>query len=281
MKVEIYKDLDYEYLRIDSSRLDDYISYINKNKIKNLDINSVSGYYLKDVNFLEFCPSIEVISITDRDIDIDGIKHLKNLRVLISNSNPKSEFDLSFFTSLKSLSIDWNRKWLNISKCLHLKSLRLWNYDQDNLIYFQKLKKLETLSLSDSSISSLYGIENLKMLSKFEGYHLRKLIQISIDGEIINLREMHLEYCRKIENFQDISKIKGLMKLSLIYCSKKIRSIGFIDNLPKLVEFNLKGTFIEDCDTSFFSKLEMFYFDNKKNYNYSYKDLILPKLKRK
>ncbi|RED45635.1 leucine-rich repeat domain-containing protein [Seonamhaeicola aphaedonensis] len=281
MKVERYKDLDYEYLRIDSSKMNDYINYINKNDIKNLDINSISGYRLKDVNFLEFCPNIEVISITDRDIDIEGIKHLKSLRVLTSNSNPISNFDLSIFPNLESLSVDWNGKWSNITECLNLKSLRVWSYKEDDLMCFKKLEKLKILSLNESSISSLSGIEKLKSLTKFEGYYLKKLSQININKEIDNLKEIHLEYCKKIENFQDISKIKGLRKLSLIFCSQKIKSVSFIEKLPYLVEFNIKGTTIEDGDTSFFSRLQMFYFDNKKDYNYSYKELILPKLKQK
>lgn len=272
-KVKIITDnFGEKYLVFDSDYLNEAINYINRNNIKIIDINSYWGYKLKDIEFLKYCPNIESISITDNDIDIEGLKYLKNLKTIGGCSVPLKPLDLLQFKQLETIRIDYHKNWVNIDKCFTISELHLQKMKQPDLIWLNGLKNLENLSLSQGTIQSLKGLEYFPKLKKFEGHLLSKLTSLGIEKDIPSLEEFIISTSKKVYDLEALKVLSNLRNLSCSECGS-IKSIGFVNEMPAMKRLIVWVTNIEDGDTMVFRKMEKFAFDNRKHYNLSYNDL--------
>lgn len=275
LEFTLFKGAEYEYLNVESDKIDTYVDYINKNNITSIMINEAYGYKSEDIRFLERCTNIEALYIVNNNIvDLSPIKKIKKLRLLRSVSVPKLEFDLSLFKDLKILSIVNHKNWINLENCFNLKKLSLWKTSMTEIGFLKGLKQLEFLSLTQGKIESLKGLENFSKLKHLECNHLPKLTSISLKMSNKSITNFKLESCKKIINFsEDIIYFQKVEVLSFLYCAKEIKSVSFINKLENIKQFYLKGSKINDKNTQPFILLEDFYFDNKKYYNHSYKEL--------
>ncbi|TFG23702.1 MAG: leucine-rich repeat domain-containing protein [Promethearchaeota archaeon] len=169
---------------------------------------------------------------------IEGLEHLKNLKVLDLSVNKISEINgLDNLGKLEILKLESN----NISE---IKGL-------------ENLKKLKKLHLSNNLIIELKGLENLKHLEKLY-LDSNKITEIKGLEELSNLNMLSLSYnniseIKGLENLceleqlyldnNQIEEIKGLdslKDLKLFYLYKnKIKKIECLENLENLEDLNL------------------------------------------
>lgn len=276
--VKIHKETKYseeETVYINDKYLDECIEYINKHRVKSLNITN-EHYKREDINFLFQCNHIEYLSIHGEYLkDISGIYSLKNLKGLgITSTN--LDIDLSHLNTLESLTLSWNKKFKNINQLSNLKGLYIWNYNpkNKNLEDFKELKNLESLLLAQCRIESLQGIQHLNTLSSLEIAYLRSLKSLKGLGNLdVSLKFLKIEACKNIQDISDISLLTNLEKLSLTKCGE-LTSINFIRNLKKLTGFSFLGTNVLDGDISPCTRLKQVYFTNKKHYSHKEKDFI-------
>ncbi|MEW4265197.1 leucine-rich repeat domain-containing protein [Priestia megaterium] len=276
--VKIHKETKYsqeETVIINDKYLDECIEYINKHRVKSLDITN--EYYKKEgVNFLLQCNHIEYLSIDGGYLkDISGIYSLKNLKGL-GISSAKIEIDLGNLSTLETLTLSWNKKFKNIHQLSNLKGLYIWSYNpkNKNLEEFKELKNLESLLLAQCRIESLQGIQHLNKLSSLEIAYLRTLKSLKgIEGLNSSLKFLKIEACKNIQGFSTIQTLSKLGMLSLPRCGE-VPSINFIRRLENLEAFSFLGTNVLDGDISPCTKLKQVYFTNKKHYSHKEKDFV-------
>lgn len=220
--VKIHKETKYsqeETVYINDRYLDECIEYINKHRVKSLDITN--EYYKKeDINFLLQCNHIEYLSIDGGYLkDISGIYFLENLKgfgILSANI----EINLGNLSTLETLTLSWNKKLKNIHQLSNLKELYIWNYNpkSKNLEEFKDLKSLERLHLTQCRIESLQGVEHINKLNSLEIAYLRTLKSLTgLEGLYNSLKFLKIEACK---NIQDSSTIQTLSNLETLILTK-------------------------------------------------------------
>ncbi len=273
---DVLFDNSSESLIIESNRLNEYIDYYKKTKIKSFVIsmskmNSIglTGYQSKNVDFLAETPNIERLKIESCNItDVSGIYNLKNLKGLwLEDLN--ANVDLSYFSELEILDLNWQKKIKGFGNCTNLKCLILSKFKPKNktLEELSKLTHLEELKLISSTINSLKGLGELKKLKELDLWNLRNLEIIDEINENTNsLKKLVFENCRKIKNHDYVSNLPNLEWLTFYNCGE-MPSIKFIKNLKKLKNFILKKTNVLDGDMTPCIGLEYVVFENKKHYS--------------
>ena len=88
-----YPDDTEETIVVSSNHLAEAVEVINTNNFKKVSIES--SYRKADVDFLEYCSNIEGLHISNSSItNFEGMKYLKNLRMLSLNVKQTSKIDI-------------------------------------------------------------------------------------------------------------------------------------------------------------------------------------------
>ncbi len=273
--MDFFKE-DTEYLKVNSDRINDYIDYINKNNVKNIIINKAWGYSHKNIDFVRKCSKLEGIFVVDSDVDISGIEELKYLKILITSSNPSSNIDLSTFEKLEELRIDYNKRWINLGLCENLRKLRIDSYKEKSLTSLLSLGNLEYLKIIKGNLTSLRDLCFLNKLKSFEGFALNKLLNISYSNsceENMVLREIKLENCKRIADYESIKLFKGIKTLYIINCAD-IQNLSFVGEMKEIEDFRITNTMVVDGNMNPLKGIKNIYFTNKRHYNLKYEDFL-------
>jgi hypothetical protein len=269
-----YEDDKDDTLRVSSDHLSESVELINRKKFKNVAIGG--QYELTEIEFLKECPSIENLTLNSDEVkDFRGLAYLENVKILSLDIDNKSKIDLGNMVSLQGIYGKLPANTNGLSKLKNLRSLRLWNFKSStkSLLELAKAESLEELILTQTQIQSLQGIGNLKKLKKLELNSLRTLVDIAdLKGVNNTLEILTIESCKKIEDYSPIASLQSLKKLELIACGA-IKSIDFIKELSNLELFAFVETNVLDGNLSYCEGIESIYFNEKKHYSHSHKDL--------
>lgn len=216
------------------------------------------------MNFLKECPSIEKLSILNHFVkDLSGIYNLKKLSVLaINETTTKVEFRINELKNLEELYGTLPKKNVGINELNKLKKVELWGYKPKsrNLNEFKNLKSLNELSITQSSLYSLDGIEGIVNLKSLGFYYLRKLADITALEKLkAPVAELFLENCKSIEDFSPIQNLKELEDLKIIACGD-IPSLSFVPKLTKLKSLVFPETNILDENLTVCNGIEYVYY---------------------
>ncbi|MCM1500889.1 MAG: hypothetical protein NC124_20720 [Clostridium sp.] len=262
--------LNSDYIVIESSCLEKYISYIKKYKVKGVYLCSIY-FDLKNIDFLNHCNSIEKINLNCSSIDdYSGLYYLQNLKELILQES-RGVVDLGRISQLEMLIIDMKNKSITgLDKMEHLESLTLYHYNPKSrdLTELRLRSAIRSLSLVQSSIETLKGCEKFIHLEVLECYYLSKLCDIRyIQSNAKTLQVLKFEVCKKIRNHEVIAELCGLEQLMFTNCGD-ISSIQFIEDMPQLRSFTFMKTNIIDGNLYPCERLEYVAFSNKKHYSH-------------
>ena len=246
-------------ITVTSNNLGECIDYINSNKIKSVYI---CQFYYQDnnLNFLEKCPEVSEININNSQINnIDALYSQNNLKSLILQ-DISCNVDMSRFDGLESFSGTWNKNYENLDKQNKIKHLNLSNYNPKlkNLSELVKFSELETLELVNSTIQTLAGIERLINLNSLKLYFLKNLTSIKDLEYSNNIKELMIEGCKKIEDYNSLEKVRKLSKITILNCGC-IENIRFVDSLEEIDYFVCLKTKIKE--DSFLPQKRIEYFD--------------------
>lgn len=238
-----------KFLRVESSRIDDYVRYYESDKSFGISTSLTYGYKLDDLDFLEGVPDLTELYVQDPIADISGLVTLKALRWLLLAGN-KNKLDFSNFPHLEVLRAGWGTGLKNLDCCRKLRRLYFskFNPKSKNLLSFSNLTSVEELELVQSTIESLEGVEKLIKLNALELYYMRNLEDFS---SLLSLRKtltkLRFGHCKKLEGIEKVAELGSLKALAITDCGE-IPSIGFITRLKNLDFFSFVNTNVIDGD---------------------------------
>ena len=254
-----------EFLIIDSSMNEEsIINYIIKNNIENLSFNQYDGFLSKDIKPYSNIDNIKRIEIILNNIEPDQVVKFKNLIYLYMSSPLKTKMDLSIFTKLQYLNIEWNTKILNLNTLDSLKSLTLRKY-KGNPVNLTKLKSIKELIFIQGNINSLDFISSLKKLKKLGLFYLKNLLEIKPIKDV-NLKDLEIDSCKNIQYKDSLFFCEELRQLK-ISDSSPLPNLSFLTRLKDLKFLSFVGTNIEDGDITPCLNLKYVGFDDKRHYN--------------
>lgn len=271
--------------RIPSTKhsLSEHIDFINKMELEKAIIFS------NDISFITQCQTLKHLEIipyntVNASFDFSPLYEMNQIRSLVCKTecieSPDKLFgtiDYNRIKGLESVSIV-GKGHLNYNNISTLKTLSISGYQHDNLSQMFCSKVLDTLSLTQCSIKSLYGIDKSERMQCLYLDYNRSLQDISALRQIkCSLKALHIYNCPKITDFTVLEDLDNLEMLEL-FGSNVLPNLDFISNMKSLKSFGFSMN-VESGNLSPCLNLQYAYSQNNRK-NYNLKDNDLPKFKR-
>jgi Leucine-rich repeat (LRR) protein len=192
---------------------------------------------------------VQRLHIQTKGLDgFEGLSSLRHLQAIGIDSD--IAFDFSQMPQLESVGGVWSEKWTNLDKCGVLKRLRVSAFNRKSLEDVPCAETLEELSLIQTRLQSLKGIEAAGNLQELCISYGPSLLDISGLAFLGRLRKLEIESCKKVKNFEEIGRVAGLETLLLKQCGT-LPSISFIAHNTHLIGLGLIDTKLADLDLSY------------------------------
>lgn len=260
--------------------LEKQINFINKNNIKKALIIA------ENIEFITRCPNLEYIRIVPADSTGNGfdysplykmpqIKNLQCLTIYGFREEFSTCIDCAKINGLEDIHIS-DSGYKNFSTVETLKGLGLSNYEKSDVSEAFSSSILDTLSILQSKIITLDGIQKSQKMQCLYLYYNRYLQDISALKKVKRtLRALRIENCPKIKDFSVLGELENLELLELSG-SNELQSLSFLKKMKNLKTFifnmNVKDGDLTPC-------LDLSYVYSEKNRkHYNLKDTELPKV---
>ena len=151
--------------------------------------------------------------------------------------------DVSRFPVLQALSARSSWNYCGISGCNSLRTLKVREWHEKDLLELRTLQKLDCVSISLGSLRSLTGLEGTRIRC-LELSYLRSLHDISALSDCKCLQALRIEHCPKIVGLADILRqLDGLTMLAVTGSRGIFENLDFIDGMKDLrffvTDFNI------------------------------------------
>lgn len=186
------------------------INYMKEHSLENIIINSEFKYNLRHLDFLREYTFITGVEIETDIADYSALNFLHELKTLIIHHS-NNVVDFANFSKLESVNLNWSENFINIEKCSLLKELTLWKYPAENLLFLKSFPELERLSIYDSKIHNLAGIEHCKKLISLTLTRNRNLESVDVLPAIRNtLTELVIDGSKQLTDYKPIGELSNL-----------------------------------------------------------------------
>jgi Leucine-rich repeat (LRR) protein len=208
-----------------------------------LVLNYALGFNEPTLEFLRGLPIRELEIIDRRLTALEPIYSLApTLESLHVTTHPDLKIRLTELPKLRSIGASWAQIRDTISEVTGLDYLFLLAYKPDNLEPLSSHVGLETLRMKDRPrLSSLAGLSHFPRLQRLGIYLASRLEDISELQSRSEIRELELEFCKKLTRIDDLAECTGLRRLSLAE-NGDIESLKPVTGLAKLEELYLYGS---------------------------------------
>lgn len=249
-----------------------YLEIFNEKKVQELELNDGKGWCGNNIEFIKFLPKLKSLSIIDLRINsIESIHSLNGLKKLKLITYSKKPINFSNFPELEQCDFEWVKGSESLFRCNKLTRLSLNRFDNKTSTLFSNLNKLEKLTIMNSAIEDLVGLENLIQLNYLSITNLKNLSSLIGLQDLIQLEELEIYKCKKVSEISILLKLTNLRRLLLIDIGN-ILSIKGLENLTNLREFLFyESTNIIDGDLFPLTKLNFLHkisFQNRKHYSH-------------
>ena len=261
--------------------LEKQIDFINTNKIEKALIIADS------IDFITSCPTLKYLRIIPADSAGDGFDYsplykMPQIKQLICQTvyGFREEFSTSIdcakIKGLEDIHVT-NQEYKNFNEVKTLKSFGISNYKKDDLNEAFNSPIIDTISIFQSKIKSLDGIQKSEKMQCIYLDYNRYLKDISALQKVKKtLKMLRIENCPKIEDFSVLGELDNLELLELSG-SNEIPNLNFLKMMKNLKTF-LFSVNVKNGDLSPCMGLSYVYsMKNRKHYNIKDKDL--PKVK--
>ena len=260
--------------------LDEHIRFIKENKIKKAIVVG------EDIHFLRECPELEYIkvfpAITAEQFDYSPLYEMPCIKWLScetmygKDEEKVSNIDYKNFKTLTHLGIKGAKGHNNVNEAGNIISLWMdFGFPKEktlkNVIPGKELKRL---SINQSPIQSLEGIEVAEKLERLDMSYNRGLKDISQISEIKNtLAFLEISKCGKVQDFSVLNELHNLEYL-ILEGTNVLPNLNFLKKMPNLKYLRLTMN-VADGDLSLCEKISCVDIKNRKHF--SHKDKDLPK----
>jgi hypothetical protein len=253
----------------DSSKIELSIDYVKTNNIKRVMLNPFHGFAANDLkSIMPIKNIVEELIIGTEKLNYNGLEEFHNLKLLGVPDNKKDIVDLNNYPYLVTLNCSITNRLIGLENCIRLKKLTISDYKTEtkDLSALPPLNNLEHLSLIKTDITTMQGIERFSNLKILEIFSASKLETIAPLQALSNsLKEIQVEQCKKIKDFEILGKVQSLKKIILSE-SGEIKSLAFVEELPQLEFISFWGTNVLDGNIKYCEGINYVGFDNKKHY---------------
>jgi len=264
------------YLRSTRS-LEEHINYVQKNNIKKAMVVA------ENISFLRQCPSLEYLYIipafTAKEFDYSPLYDMPQIQWLQCDMlygmdlEYCTHIDYSKIQGLESLFVCGSKGHENVKNVKGIKTLFLSEGQPaaSNLEDAFEGSKLEKLSICQSPIRTLDGLEKAKKLRRLSLAHNRRLESISALTNVKDtLVSLDIESCGKIKDFSVLSELHNLENLRLIG-TNVLPDLNFVQSMPNLnsIIFTMK---VANGDISVCKGIEYVAFQERRHYSHKKSD---------
>ena len=218
---------------VQSGNIKKCITYMKEHALECVMINSEHKYKLQHLDFLKENVFITGVEIETDIADCSALNALHGLKTLMIHHSDKV-VDFSNFLQLESLNLTWNENFINIDKCSRLRKLTLWKYPEENLQLLKSFPELEELSINDSKIQDLTGVDyckNLKSITLRRNRNIESIHSLATTSN--TLTELVIDGSRKLTEYNSIGELIHLKDLYLLKCGAT-PNVKFVENLNAL-----------------------------------------------
>ncbi len=258
--------------------LEEHIQHINEAGVKKAAIIAES------MEFLVQCPGLEDVwvipAVTAENFDFSPLYDMPCIKCLACNTmygmngEKWSCVDYSRVKGLQCLIISGKSGHRNLGLVRGLKTLYLQygHPRQKDLVDAFDTSMLESLSLTQSPIRSLHGLEKAQKLRILKLDHNRNLEDISaIELLGDSLQSLIIEGCGRIKDFSALSKLRKLERLYL-WGANHLPNLDFLDAMPNLGALKLFMT-VDDGQLAKCDRIPWVMIRGKRHYDRRDKDL--------
>lgn len=262
-----------------SHSLKEQVEFINRYRIEKALIIA------ENIDFITMCPTLKHLRIIPADSSADNfdysplykmpqIKSLQCSTVYGFREEFSTCIDCAKINGLEDIHIA-NSEYKNFNTVETLKGLSLSNYEKRDLSEAFSSSILDTLSIFQSKIITLEGIQKSQKMQCLYLYYNRSLKDIGALKKVKRtLRALRIENCPKISDFSVLGELENLELLELSG-SNELPSLSFLKKMKHLKTFifnmNVKDGDLTPC-------LDLSYvFSEKNRKHYNFKDIELPK----
>lgn len=242
-------------LCIDGDKLEDCAEVVNSEQITKILISGGHEVFenLMFLNKKEFS-QIDTVTLSSSNIkNVEVLYKLKNLNSIgISNIHQSTAIDFEKLTSLKSVSLDWSKRYSNIDKLADLEDFKISKYPYKDLAFLNSYRKLKCIELTQSKVTSLKGIDELSQIEKIELHYNKNLVSLNgISFKHKNLK--HLSVYSSPKLFEVNKFLSNAINLELIHLAKvkEIDSFKFLNKLDNLKKIQIKADFVKVKDNNY------------------------------
>ncbi len=232
----------------------------------------ISG--VKDLSFLKDFPDLLYLEIESPASvnmrQLDSLTNLLGLRV----ESPGCGIDFACFPELEVFCGDWHVDNRNLDKSRELRQLHIWHFKprSHGMLELANLTRLEHLTIAQTTITSLHGIETLEDLRTLHIAYAPKLEKVDALGtRESDLREIELESAKKIKSYAPIARIPKLRRLILNACAP-MPTLKWVAGMDCLDFFSFVDTNVVGGDLSPLLGLPKLRYAgtlDKRHYNYT------------
>lgn len=245
--------------------------------LKKLEASHVSGGLrvsgIPDLSFLSELPNLRYLEIADqKQVDIrplDGLSNLRGLRL----ESPGAGLDFACFPELETFIGDWHADNTNVARARELRRLLIWHFKPQScdLADLAGAVRLEELAITQTSITSLAGLESLPDLRYLDVAYAAKLesLEVFASGKS-DVRELSLSKAKNVASYQPLAAIPYLRRLKLSTCAP-MPDLRWTAGMNELDFFSFVETNVADNDLSPLLQLPKLRYVgtmDKRSYNY-------------
>lgn len=247
---EFYNNISYTDILINMKSIsDNLIKYVKENTCINGMTIVIDDRYADNIEILKnFNWIMHLFLGTNSFRSIEVLSIFDKLESLYLEGASKEAFDFSLLPMLLKLTILYHEKITNgIFKCTKLEYLRISHYKHKSktIDEISTLGNLKILEIKQATIINVDALSMLKKLEILELSYIYKLEDIKGLKDKESIRNLTIQNCKKINNWEIIGSLKNLKKIYICSCGI-IPSINFLKNVSNLEEIHIADTKVED-----------------------------------
>lgn len=254
-----------------SNNLVKSLKLVRAGELDGIGLSPHSGSDIFDLQpFIEWRDLQGMVLPYASNMDLSELGQMDFIRFLVLGEAPCA-IDLSGFSSLVDLTLDWSKK-LRLPESPHaLRSLRIDGFSPADrgLAEVSKFTGLSKIEFVKGTFQRLEGCEEFDSLTEAQFHYLSKLETVKCLSKT-PVKKVVITNCRNIIDLDSLVDCRNLEVLHY-HDSAPLKSIDFVRRCKMLKEFRFVGVDVLDGDMTPLVGLKEFAFTRKKHFSHSEK----------
>lgn len=228
-----------------------YVEVVKRHRIGIIRLNDRLGWSDADISFVPAIPGIHGVDlISDSVTDVSPVFQMAGLKTLSLYCKAKTAGDFLKLKKLESIGLQWRPAYHSVFGLRSLQRINVLGFPHVDLTCWARNKRLTFLSLSSSSLQSLFGIERFPSVKTLHLYRCRNLNSLQALADSPAIQSLHLAQCPGVDDLSPIARLRELKILEIEDCHA-IRSVAPLAQCKKLQRLQIAGnTTVVDGDFS-------------------------------